>query len=471
MFKKVIDLHTGDWVYTPGGKVLEEMGVVEPMESQDVPISYLTEDGENLVLHIGTTTDKVEDGIIVSTKVDLATASLEKATGALVESDRNKILEMLKHPNSELTGNVMVFLANVAYCKNKYAFDIIRTKKAIFNGSYPSVPTSNTAYGSSYNARERVRSLYVMITSELDFFEQLLKTRYDVYKTDFEEMAVEDFLHKYKDSPMPNSVMNKIMDEDSLAGRVIRYYRKDVIRLCQLINEKEGGNNANLFIDWLKGFITLRGQEYDSGVAGLVKNFSELISSYGYNSHKLTDYLTRQSFYYGRFVMPVVEATNLRDYRAIAANINVVADEFPSYLAKAHNCMVRNSQGLRSVSDNVAKQFVKVCEESKKFYETKIGDYVVKLPEKHQDLFMEGIALNHCVGDYVQRVANHSTLVGFIRLKDKPEESLYTIEIDENHKVVQAKGAYNADVPEEIADLITKIEKRWEAKLMKGAAV
>jgi hypothetical protein len=58
------------------------------------------------------------------------------------------------------------------------------------------------------------------------------------------------------------------------------------------------------------------------------------------------------------------------------------------------------------------------------------GDYTVVLPTKGQDLVKEGVEMHHCVGGYVDKVADGRTLIVFIRHKDTPDQCYITAQIN-----------------------------------------
>ena len=75
------------------------------------------------------------------------------------------------------------------------------------------------------------------------------------------------------------------------------------------------------------------------------------------------------------------------------------------------------------------------------------GDYTVVLPTKGQDLVKEGSEMHHCVGGYVNRVAEGSTLIAFIRHKDNPDQCYITAQINpKNGDLEQYYLAYDRDI-------------------------
>ena len=65
------------------------------------------------------------------------------------------------------------------------------------------------------------------------------------------------------------------------------------------------------------------------------------------------------------------------------------------------------------------------------------GDYVVVLPEKPNDLIIEGELMRHCVGSYVDKVVNGQTYIVFVRRKVDPKTPYITAQIKLNGKLGQ----------------------------------
>lgn len=70
-------------------------------------------------------------------------------------------------------------------------------------------------------------------------------------------------------------------------------------------------------------------------------------------------------------------------------------------------------------------------------------EFFIKAPKTPKELIEEGCRLAHCVGSYVNRVAEGSTNILFLRKKEAPDESFYTIEVNNNNVVVQIHGKNN----------------------------
>lgn len=74
------------------------------------------------------------------------------------------------------------------------------------------------------------------------------------------------------------------------------------------------------------------------------------------------------------------------------------------------------------------------------------GDYVVVLPEKPNDLIIEGELMHHCVGSYVDKVVDEETYIVFVRRKDNPKTPYITAQIKLNGKLSQYYLANDRDI-------------------------
>lgn len=84
-------------------------------------------------------------------------------------------------------------------------------------------------------------------------------------------------------------------------------------------------------------------------------------------------------------------------------------------------------------------------------------------PDTPKDIEMEGNALHHCVGRYVDRVAKQECIILFLRKCDKLEKSFYTIEV-RNRKVIQVRGMRNEGATPEVE----KFMDQWEKQVLQS---
>lgn len=93
------------------------------------------------------------------------------------------------------------------------------------------------------------------------------------------------------------------------------------------------------------------------------------------------------------------------------------------------------------------KRFLSHYERYKNNLTFSYGNYTIVLPTNTQDLVTEGNEMHHCVGSYVDRVANGNTLIVFVRHKDTPNKCYITAEINpSNGKISQYFLAYDRNI-------------------------
>jgi hypothetical protein len=71
------------------------------------------------------------------------------------------------------------------------------------------------------------------------------------------------------------------------------------------------------------------------------------------------------------------------------------------------------------------------------------GKYLIDMPKCSADLTEEGSKLHHCVGGYVNSVANGNTAIYFLRQASAPDVPWLTVEV-RNKNCMQIHGSCNA---------------------------
>ncbi len=90
--------------------------------------------------------------------------------------------------------------------------------------------------------------------------------------------------------------------------------------------------------------------------------------------------------------------------------------------------------------------------------------YSIVMPSTSREIVQEGVNQSHCVGRYCERVAKGESIVLFVRRKDAPDQSWYTMEIkpDMNRlDIVQCRGYDNQDRNAEEAAEIERVKARY----------
>ena len=99
--------------------------------------------------------------------------------------------------------------------------------------------------------------------------------------------------------------------------------------------------------------------------------------------------------------------------------------------------------------DKVKSEAFKHSVERLKTYEFSDGQLSVVAPTQASDLTTEGAVLHHCVGSFIDAVANNKENVVFIRRNDLLNEPYYTMAISPSGNIEQIHCVYNGDLTAE----------------------
>lgn len=132
---------------------------------------------------------------------------------------------------------------------------------------------------------------------------------------------------------------------------------------------------------------------------------------------------------------------------------------FPRDLKSAHDYVVKALDAKRTAEQE--KAIADSFDEWQRLYQYKGKDFMVIPPHSSKELIDEGAALHHCVGRYVERVAQHECVILFVRKIAEPDKSICTIEVRDG-QVTQARGFGNENPPAKIKAFI----ERWKRRVL-----
>lgn len=121
----------------------------------------------------------------------------------------------------------------------------------------------------------------------------------------------------------------------------------------------------------------------------------------------------------------------------------------PEQILHAHNILVNLSNDERA-KHNLLKQKTqqerldkinKKRQEKFEFLNDADYDYIIITSKKPVEVVNEGAYLHHCVGGYVEDVCNGSTNILFLRSKTAPDKPFYTIEVNNQNRLIQVHGS------------------------------
>ena len=128
---------------------------------------------------------------------------------------------------------------------------------------------------------------------------------------------------------------------------------------------------------------------------------------------------------------------------------------FPREFKKAHDEMSKQYMKFKDKQAREdTKRFNKLLQKLKKettdveAMNLNIAGLFIRLPNRLEELKVEGEILHHCVGTYTEKVRKGETMIFFVRKIEEPDKPFYTLEW--KGRVVQCRGSHNCDMTPEV---------------------
>ena len=244
----------------------------------------------------------------------------------------------------------------------------------------------------------------------------------------------------------------KIFKEAKKNDKIRNSELKDLFYIGHNINF----NNVLYILDKRKNseFKITAGNSYYYDTTSLLS----IIKKYNLDFTTFIDYLFDNLYYQGIEELNTDILKIYDDYLNMQIAIyGKVRYKYPDSLKLEHDKLV--------MKFNLHKQYyqdkiIKFNQDRIKELEYKTKKYSIILPKTSQDIIDEGVNLHHCVGSYVEKVKDGKTHILFMRKTDDIDESLITIEFNDN-SILMVRGLQNRYVDEEEKEFIQKwaIEK------------
>lgn len=158
----------------------------------------------------------------------------------------------------------------------------------------------------------------------------------------------------------------------------------------------------------------------------------------------------------------------LKECRLLGYDMNNKKVLFPAELEAAHE---ETSEKIRIQADS--KKKVAFKKSTDKIYgrpEYREEKLLIRAAQSPEELAKESAALHHCVRTYVDRVANGSCAILFIRKTESPDKPYFTLELSPDGKIIQCRGDHNCTYPEDVKEFLERWQKWMKAKKKKEAA-
>ena len=285
------------------------------------------------------------------------------------------------------------------------------------------------------------------------------KKKSEFYRFDYKNMDVESRL-KATWSQMYKAIANTNLVLDHLKEK-----NPDDLEYYNLIRDKDP--------TWREYEVTEQCQ--DAGIRATWEQIQRMAQCAGNfviymrhsTPHKMLKYIEGLKSE-GPCAMRNQEVNDYHDYLQLAAGLGYNLDDdwilYPKNLKERHDQLTEEQNErkveLEKESDDKKDRKLKRTIKRKGWtrYEMETEELLIRLPECAHEIRKEGNAQHHCVATYMDRMVAGETCILFIRKKEEPDKSYYTVEVQDD-EVIQVRGKYNA-VPSEDVEEFMKIFKR-----------
>lgn len=146
----------------------------------------------------------------------------------------------------------------------------------------------------------------------------------------------------------------------------------------------------------------------------------------------------------------------LDDYSRMCHSMELRYDKYPKSVKLLHDLTLVKYKIVESVMKDK-----EIADMSKKHrnLECSVGDYLFVLPQSGKDFIKEGNVLRHCVLSYIGKYTSESSIIVFVREKDKPNKPFVTVEVS-NGVICQCKAFSDKKPSSEVLNTI----KQWGKK-------
>lgn len=294
---------------------------------------------------------------------------------------------------------------------------------------------------------------YFTLEKQFPFLEQLAKAR--LYK------IVEELLNG--DTLIQNSHFNTLTKRLGI----------DHFRLGRL-REKKGGLT---YLEWLRyeksvdkvipDFVLAWFEQQEihpKDISFILDRMSELqVKNYLMRQHRESKENIKELLY------------TWKDYLSMANRLQM--DVQDSIVYRAASLMKRHEEIINRVEDkdlilqavSIAEDFPlvdQICTSLKQKYEFENQEYQIMAPNKIEDILNEAEQLHHCVDKtetYFDRINSRETYLLFLRKKEDLDKSFYTLEIEPDGTIRQARTTFNRQY--EDIKLAIPFLRKWQRQL------
>ena len=149
-------------------------------------------------------------------------------------------------------------------------------------------------------------------------------------------------------------------------------------------------------------------------------------------------------------------------------DIDLYACKDVNELHRYHNMLIEINITDKEVrnkeeQERLNKLAAKLYDQRKEKFEYADDNFSIIVPKEMNKITKEGVYLHHCVGGYVNRVAEGRTNILFLRKNEEIDIPFFTIEVSNNNEIIQIHGLYNrwlGNEPEAVKFVINWIHEK-----------
>ena len=162
-----------------------------------------------------------------------------------------------------------------------------------------------------------------------------------------------------------------------------------------------------------------------------------MVSPYRINLRRFIDYILFDLYAQGYSKVTKRFFIEYLDYLQMQQDFyGKVKEKYPTHFKTEHDVIALKVNQAKLLTE--CENFVQQSESIKDLAYSGSG-YCIVIPTKPEELADEGINLSHCVGDYIDRVANGECHILFLRRRAEPDRSLVTLQLS-GRRICQAQG-------------------------------
>lgn len=280
-----------------------------------------------------------------------------------------------------------------------------------------------------------------------------------IFSAGFDDIIKDGYRFKYSINEIPKSLIKLCRKYPiKLSNNTVQYYKENPnAHYIAYDLEYISLTPTDIYIVW-----NTQNERWVDNAPNYFSFLNKLVDEFGYNAKDLWLYLDRIKTFEAIEDMSYL-IKELYDYANMMRQLSPKYDKYPRNFLTTHKIACRNYNRMKKeFSEELFKKRIN------KQYECSFGDYIFIYPDSTQDIKDEAVSQNNCVASYIDKVIDGECHILFLRKKNKPDDSLVTIEV-RNNKIAQARRRFNDPVTDEDQRAIDAFNKKFSNKEEKAA--